>query len=283
MVEGKELIRLALFGQPVKTSLSPAIHGLFADQFDLRISYQLIETGAGTFPAELEKFRSSGGMGCNVTLPLKREAWRLAAVASDEVRLAEAANTLSYEASSGWVANTTDGVGLVTDMTVNHGLDLTGSRILFLGAGGATASVLGRVLTQSPAHVTLVNRNLERANALVNRFGSTRNLSVISWDELPSYSGFDLVINSTSLGHQGKAPSLLSTLFAPGAVCYDLNYYKASLPLKQLCSEMGQTYIDGLGMLVEQAAASFYIWTGKKAQSRIVIEKYRDKNSKEQL
>lgn len=276
MAQRKELIRLALFGQPVKTSLSPAIHQLFADQFDLPVSYQLIDTGAGTFPAELEKFRLSGGTGCNVTLPLKREAWRLAAVSSDEVRLAEAANTLSYEASTGWHANTTDGVGLVADMTVNHGLDLKGSRILMLGAGGAAASVLGSLLARRPMHITLVNRDLERARALMRRFDGFQNLSVISWDDLPAYSGFDMVINSTSLGHQGEAPALFSALFAPGAVCYDLNYYKASLPLKQLCSVMGQTYIDGLGMLVEQAAASFYIWTGKKPQSGAVIEECRN-------
>lgn len=278
MAQGKQLISLALFGQPVKTSLSPVIHRLFADQFDLRISYQLIETGAGAFAAELEKFRLSGGTGCNVTLPLKREAWRLAAVSSDEVCLAEAANTLSYEASSGWIANTTDGTGLVTDMTVNHGLDLGGARILMLGAGGAAASVLASLLAQNPAQITLVNRNLDRANALAQRFESAQNLSVISWNELPSHSGFDLLINSTSLGHQGRAPALFAGLFASGAVCYDLNYYKASEPLKQLCSDMGQTYIDGLGMLVEQAAASFYIWTGQKANSQVVIEECRDKN-----
>ncbi len=275
MAQGRELIRLALFGQPVKASLSPAIHHSFAEQFDLQISYKLIETGAATFPGELEKFRLSGGVGCNVTLPLKREAWRLASVASEEVRLAQAANTLSYQPSSGWIANTTDGVGLITDLTINHGLDLKGIRILMLGAGGATASVLGSLLAQGPAHITLVNRNLDRAKALVQRFGGTQNLSVIGWDELASCSGFDLVINSTSLGHQGRAPALFSALFAPGAVCYDLNYYKASQPLKQLCSEMRQTYIDGLGMLVEQAAASFYIWTGKKPDSRVVIEAFR--------
>lgn len=278
MASRAQLIRLALFGQPVKTSLSPAIHRLFAEQFDLHINYRLIETGAATFPAELEKFRLSGGVGCNVTMPLKREAWRLAAVASEDARLAEAANTLSYEPSTGWVANTTDGIGLITDMTVNHGLDLEGSRLLVLGAGGATASVLGALLAQSPAQITLVNRNLERAKALAQRFGGEPMLSVTGWDELASYSGFDLVINATSLGHQGRAPALSPALFAPGAVCYDLNYYKASRPLKQLCSDMGQAYIDGLGMLVEQAAASFYIWTGKKANSHAVIKEFRDQN-----
>jgi shikimate dehydrogenase len=268
-------VKLALFGQPIKTSLSPDIHRMFADQLGLNISYQLIETGAGGFPEALESFRLSGGIGCNVTLPLKRDAWQLAAQASKEVSQAQAANTLIYQSPSGWFANTTDGVGLVTDLSVNHGIALEGQRILILGAGGATASVLGSLLERNPKQILLVNRNLDRARALVARFGASTNISVSGWTDLSAHSGFDLVINATSLGHHGEAPELSRSLFAPAAVCYDLNYYKASLPLKDLCEGMGQLYVDGLGMLVEQAAASFYIWTGKQPDSQAVIEAFR--------
>ena len=279
MAQGKELtapVKLALFGQPIKSSLSPAIHRMFADQLGLNISYQLIETGAEGFPGALENFRLSGGFGCNVTLPLKRDAWQLAAQASKEVNQAQAANTLNYQSPSGWFANTTDGLGLVTDLSVNHGIALKGQRILILGAGGATASVLGSLLAGNPKQVLLINRNLDRARALVARFGAPKNISVSGWADLPAESGFDLVINSTSLGHHGDAPDLSRSLFAPKAVCYDLNYYKASLPLKNLCESMGQFYVDGLGMLVEQAAASFHIWTDKRPDSRAVIEAFRD-------
>ena len=269
-------VRLALFGQPVKTSLSPAIHRMFADQLGLNISYQLIETGAEGFPQALENFRLSGGIGCNVTLPLKRQAWQLAAQASKEVSQAQAANTLNYQPPSGWYANTTDGIGLVTDLCVNHAIGLEGQRILILGAGGATASVLGSLLERSPKQVLLINRNLERARALVARFDAPLSMSVSGWTDLPAQGGFDLVINATSLGHHGKAPDLSRSLFAPAAVCYDLNYHKASLALKNLCESMGQPYIDGLGMLVEQAAASFYIWTGKQPDSHAVIEALRN-------
>lgn len=276
MAQAEELIRLALFGQPVKTSLSPTVHRMFARQFDLQISYQLVETGVDDFPGALENFRLEGGIGCNVTLPLKQEAWRLAASASEQVNQAQAANTLVYQPSLGWRANTTDGVGLVADLTVNHGLDLAGKRLLILGAGGATASVLGSLLGLNPAQIVLVNRNLDRAHTLVERFGAAQSTSVISWPELAPESGFDLVINATSLGHRGEAPDLKRSLFAKGAVCYDLNYYKASLPLKQACEDIGQPYIDGLGMLVEQAAASFFIWTGQQPHSRAVIQACRD-------
>ena len=276
MDPGKKLTRLALFGQPVKSSLSAGIHRMFADQFDLEIDYQLIDTGAEGFPAALENFRLSGGSGCNITLPLKREAWRLSAAATQEVQQAQAANTLVYQPSSGWFAHTTDGAGLVADLTVNHGIGLAGLRILILGAGGAAAGVLGPLLAENPQNIVLVNRNLDRARTLAARFGTSARISVSSWTDLSQQGAFNLVINATSLGHHGQAPELPALLFAQAAVCYDLNYHKASLPLKKLCADMEQPYIDGLGMLVEQAAASFQIWTAMRPDSRVVIEANRD-------
>ncbi len=276
MDQGKELIRLALFGRPIKSSLSPPIHRMFADQFGLDIEFQRIETGADGFPEALENFRLGGGTGCNVTLPLKREAWQLSADSSAEVRQAQAANTLIYQPSSGWFAHNTDGAGLVADLTGNHRVDLEGQRLLVLGAGGAAAGILGSLLAGKPRQVVLVNRNLERAGILAKRFDPLAGIDVTSWMDLPGMGSFDLVINATSLGHQGEAPPLQPSIFTEGSVCYDLNYYKASRPLKRLCENMGQTYIDGLGMLVEQAAKSFSIWTGKHPDSRVVIEAFRD-------
>lgn len=271
MDQGKELIRLALFGRPVKSSLSPSIHRMFADQFGLAIDYQSIETGPEDFSNTLESFRLAGGVGCNVTLPLKRDAWQLAAESSPQVALAQAANTLVYQ-PSGWVAHNTDGAGLVADLTINHAIGLSDRRILILGAGGAAAGIVGSLLAEKPREVVLVNRNLERARMLSERFGS---LTVTSWSDLFTQGSFDLVINATSLGHQGKHPPLEQSIFAPGAVCYDLNYYKASEPLLAFCKVMGQRYIDGLGMLVEQAAKSFSIWTGKQPDSALVIQRFR--------
>ena len=245
MDQGKELIRLALFGLPIKSSLSPSIHRMFADQFGLNIEYQRIEIGADGFPGALEAFRLEGGTGCNVTLPLKRDAWQLAAQSSPEAGQAQAANTLVYQPSSGWFAHNTDGAGLVADLAGN------------------------------PRQVVLVNRNLDRARILARRFGTLGNIDVKGWIDLPGLDSFDVVINATSLGHHGEAPPLFATMFSPGAVCYDLNYFKASQPLKALCKDIGQSYIDGLGMLVEQAAKSFYIWTGKRPESRAVIENIR--------
>jgi shikimate dehydrogenase len=272
--QGKKLIKLALFGQPVKTSLSPAIHRMFAEQFALDIDYRLIEPADGDFPRALEDFRQTGGVGCNVTLPFKRDAWQLAADSSAEVSQAQAANTLVRQ-PSGWFAHTTDGAGLISDLTGNHGMDISGQRVLILGAGGATAGILGSLLAQSPQQVVLVNRNLERARSLSERFDSSGRISVTSWSDLSGQGAFNLVINATSLGHQGEAPPLNASSFAEGGLCYDLNYFKASLPLKKHCEDIRQPYIDGLGMLVEQAAKSFFIWTSKTPETGAVIEACR--------
>ena len=275
MDQGKELIRLALFGRPIKSSLSPFIHRMFADQFGLDIDYQLIETGPEDFADRLEAFRLEGGIGCNITLPLKSDAWRLAAEETMQVSLARAANTLVYQASQGWSAHNTDGHGLVADLSINHHLNIKEQRILVLGAGGAVAGILGSLLAGDPREVVLVNRNLERASDLAKRFSSMGGVSTTDWKGLPARGQFDLLINATSLGHHGEAPPLEPSAFAPGSVCYDLNYHKASQPLKQRCEEMQQAYIDGLGMLVEQAARSFQIWTGKQADTRVVIDALR--------
>jgi len=268
---GRKLIRLALFGQPIKASLSPKIHRLFAAQFDLEIEFQRIETGTDGFPAALQAFRLAGGHGCNVTLPLKRDAWQLAADTSVDARQAQSANTLLSQAEGGWFAYNTDGAGLLADLTVNHDVNLAGLRILVLGAGGAVAGILGSLFAAGARQIVLVNRNLERARELAGRFGAKLDITATDWGSLPASGSFDLLINATSLGHQGEAPLLTQSLFAGGSCLYDLNYFKASLPLKKLCDEMDQTYIDGLGMLVEQAARSFYIWTGSKPETHPVI------------
>lgn len=272
-------MKLALFGSPVKSSLSPRIHGLFAEQAGLEIEYQCIETLADGFPDALEAFRLAGGTGCNVTLPLKRDAWQLAAQSSMAVSQAQAANTLVLQ-PAGWFAHNTDGAGLVADLTGNHGIELENQRILIIGAGGAVAGILGELLAHDPSEIMLVNRNADRAWALVKQFSSVGYLSVTSLQDLPcldllEHDKFNLIINATSLGHHGEAPPLTRDLFAPEAICYDLNYFKAARPLKRYCQELRKPYIDGLGMLVEQAAKSFCLWTGYKPQTKSVIENCR--------
>ena len=275
MASGKALIKLAIFGRPVEHSLSPVIHKMFAGQSGLDVDYRRIDTGPEGFPEALENFRLGGGTGCNITAPLKQDAWRLAARASEAVGLAQAANTLIYQPATGWFAHNTDGAGLLADLVDNHRIEIRGRRLLILGAGGATAGILAPLLAAGAKEIMLVNRNLERARDLAARFGEAGRVSVSGWDELVRQGVFDLVINATSLGHGGQAPPLTAASFAPGGLCYDLNYFKASLPLKKHCEQIGRPYIDGLGMLVGQAAKSFAIWTGKQPQTAAVIEALR--------
>jgi shikimate dehydrogenase len=274
VAEGQQLIRLALFGQPVAASLSPAIHRQFADQCGLAIEYRAIEAGVEEFPRVLDDFRRGGGVGCNVTLPLKTLAWELAVERSPQAQAAQAANTL-VKRPGGWYAHNTDGIGFITDLVANHGIESAGKRVAVLGAGGAVAGILGALLETGPARLALVNRNLERAQTLAARFGGLGDIGVLSWPNLDGAGRFDLVINATSLGHAGKIPPLPAGLFAQGGVCYDLNYGQAAAPLSAWCKSEGRRYVDGLGMLVEQAAESFAAWTGKRADGRAIIEGLR--------
>ena len=274
MAEGKQLIRLALFGQPVAASLSPSIHRQFADQCGLAIEYRAIEAGVDEFPHALDDFRRAGGVGCNVTLPLKSLASELAVQRSPQAEAAQAANTL-VKRPGGWYAHNTDGIGFITDLVANHGIESAGKHVAVLGAGGAVAGILGALLETGPARLVLVNRDLERAQALAARFGGPGGVEVLSWPNLDGAGRFDQVINATSLGHAGKIPPLPAGLFAPGGVCYDLNYGHAAEPLRAWCEAEGRRYVDGLGMLVEQAAESFAAWTGQRPDGRAIIEGLR--------
>jgi shikimate dehydrogenase len=274
VAEGQRLISLALFGQPVAASLSPAIHRQFAAQGGLEIEYRAIEAGADEFPAALDLFRRAGGAGCNVTLPLKTLAWELALERSIEADAARAANTL-VKRPGGWYAHNTDGIGFMADLVSNHGIEPAGKDVAVLGAGGAVAGILGALLQSDPVRLVLVNRNLERARALADRFGGAGNIVVVGWPELSNAGRFDLVINATSLGHAGEVPPLAEGVFAPKGVCYDLNYGHAATPLQAWCEAAGLRFVDGLGMLVEQAAASFEAWTGNHPERQGLIAALR--------
>jgi shikimate dehydrogenase len=255
------MIRLAVFGMPVAHSLSPAIHRQFGRQCGLEVDYQAIEATAADFEGKLRELIAAGGRGCNVTVPLKHRAWQFAQRSSPRAATAEAANTLVFERPGECVAYNTDGCGLLRDLARCMAGPIAGRRILVLGAGGAVAGILGDLLRQSPAEIVLANRSLERARALQRRFGSMGRLTCGTLDQLGQAQPFDLVINATSMGHLGLCPELSAALFTAGGLCYDLNYARAAAPLKKWCEAAAIGYRDGLGMLVEQAAASFELWT----------------------
>ena len=283
------MIRLAVFGSPISHSRSPEIHRLFARQCALEIDYRAIDANEETFPHLLEELAAGGGRGCNVTVPLKHEAWKLAQKSSASASRAQAANTLLFENTNDWYADNTDGRGLVRDLVSNLDHQLSGSRVCIIGAGGAVAGILGDLLAQGPASIVIANRTVERAKQLQEQFASLAcksvlaretnsstaphtNLQAIALQALRTQDPFDLVINATSLGHDGSHPGLPLSMFHPDSFCYDLNYGVAAEPLRKFCLETKIRYHDGLGMLVEQAALSFELWTGKIPDTKPVLE-----------
>jgi len=274
MASDTGLIRLALFGAPVRHSLSPQIHAAFARQGNLKVSYRAIETPPGALADALQKFAASGGAGCNITLPLKREAMELAADCSDRVQRAEAANTLVRLDGGSWRAENTDGTGLVRDLRADGRFSLPGARIALLGAGGAAAGILAAVLEAGPAEVRIFNRTPGRAARLAARHADLGAVAGTGLDAVGG-AGFDLVINATSAGHHGDLPPMPGGLFGPGGGCCDLNYGPAAEPLRQWCLDQDIPYRDGLGMLVEQAAESFALWTNFKPDTGAVLAQLR--------
>jgi len=279
MAERKDLIRLAVFGTPVKHSLSPSIHRQFGQQCGIGIDYQAIETAAGDLGRNAAALADAGAAGCNVTIPLKHEAWELAQERSPAAERAQAANTLVFRGPHDWLADNTDGRGLLSDLARclahGQGRPLSGSRILIAGAGGAVAGILGDLLDQEPATIVISNRNPGRAADLVRRFDSLGNVSSCAADALADQGEFDLVINATPLGHTGHIPDLPPSLFSSGGFCYDLNYGQAASLLRTHCAARGIDYQDGLGMLVEQAAVSFALWTGSRPETEAVLQRLR--------
>ena len=246
---------------------------MFAAQFGLTIDYQAIETDIEHFAEQLHQLAARGARGCNVTFPLKNLAWQQAQRVSKSAQRAQAVNTLVFEDTDNWYGDSTDGPGLVRDIKHNQGLELAGSRLCIIGAGGAAAGILGDLLDQKPANIVIANRTLERAQSLQKAFGDP--VVACSLDALGEGAPYDLVINATSGGHSGERLVLPSTLFSRDSLCYDLNYGSAAQPLRSYCAASGIRYQDGFGMLVEQAALSFELWTSKKPKTKSVLNALR--------
>ena len=249
---------------------------MFGAQLGLDVDYRAIEATHASFSRLLRTLAKEGGRGCNVTVPLKRDAWQLAGRCSDSAARACAANVLVFRNSNGWFADNTDGPGLVDDLQSRPGRKLTDARICLLGAGGAAAGVLGALLQARPQAVVIANRTLERAAALAARHADLGAVEPCTPDGIGARGPFDLFVNATSLGHEGSAPLIDPRWLTAGGLCYDLNYGPAAGPLQENCAASGIPYSDGLGMLVGQAALSFEAWTGQRPEAAPVLEALRE-------
>ena len=267
--------RYAVMGNPVAHSKSPRIHALFAHQFRHHIEYTAIQVDTGGFAQAVEQFRANGGAGLNITVPFKQEAFRLADQLSERAKIAQAVNTLRFEPDGRLFGDNTDGAGLVHDLEKNLGVQLKDKRILVLGAGGAVRGVLQPLLHRHPALVVIANRTLSKARDLAGEFAHYGKIEASGFKELKG-KHFDIVINGTAASLKGEVPPLPDNLFTTRSLAYDMMYGDKSKPFLDWAAVHGAAQVvDGLGMLVEQAAESYLIWRGVRPETRSVIEKLR--------
>lgn len=276
---GDQLIsgRFAVVGNPIGHSLSPHIHGAFAQQSGQQIDYRAEKIDVDDFERWVSTFFETGGRGLNVTLPFKTRAFELADTVSDRARLAGAANFLTSNGAGSIHADNTDGKGLLTDITENAGWSLEGARILLLGAGGAVKGVVPSLLEARPAVLVITNRTPERAEALAAEWAAHSTPVSGGGYALASEASWDVIINGTSTGLSDQMPSLPDDMtLATGCCCYDMAYGKGPTPFMRWTAEQGAAETrDGLGMLVEQAAESFYLWLGDYPDTQPVIADLR--------
>ena len=264
----------AVFGNPIDHSKSPLVHTLFAEQFDIDLEYRAMHVDIGGFEQAVSGFQASGGQGLNVTVPFKINAYRLSDVLSERARLAGAVNTLSL--GDQIKGDNTDGIGLVTDIQQNLEVDLTSTRILIVGAGGAVRGIIGELLSINPESIFLANRTKDKALDLAAHYSSLGTIHGGGLDEIQTRS-YDIVINATSTGLSGEFPNLPTSVFANSLLAYDLMYGREPTQFQKIAEREGAKLIcDGLGMLVEQAAESFFIWNQFRPQTKSVIRKVRE-------
>jgi len=269
-----------VFGHPIAHSKSPWIQARFAELTGQTLQYEKTWVPLDAFNATVHAFKAAGGKGCNVTLPFKTEAAALATECSPRVALAQACNTLKFDGEHIYGENT-DGLGLVTDLVSNAGFSLQGRRILLIGAGGASAGVLGPLLTEKPHCIWVANRSVDKAIHLVARHASLAEIEGVdcqafglTHEAILSHS-FDLVINASSSSLQQAALPVPATVLQPNGLACDLMYGPAALGFLEWARAHGTEARDGLGMLVEQAAASFQLWRGVQPPTQQVLAELR--------
>ncbi len=261
-----------MMGNPIAHSLSPRIHRQFAEQCGQSLSYEAILVETDGFAAAVDEFQANGGKGLNITLPFKLQAFALADERSPRAERAGAVNTLVLRDDGSRYGDNTDGAGLLRDLADNHGIMLRGENILILGAGGAVRGALEPLLSAHPQRLVIANRTVSRAESLVDDFSALGPLEAVSFEALAG-QGFSLIVNGTAAGVSGQVPPIPDDVLLPGGTCYDMFYASEATAFVRWGQAHGASKtLDGLGMLVEQAAESFFIWRGLRPKTHQVIE-----------
>jgi len=269
--------RYAVAGHPVEHSRSPFIHARFAELTGEPVEYGRLPCPLDGFAATVRAFAAGGARGCNVTVPFKFEAPALAAGLTPRAALAQAANTLRFDAT-GWRADNTDGAGLVRDITVHAGVPIAGAELLLVGAGGAAAGVLGPLLEARPRLLVVANRAVGKAEALVARHAALAARDGVELRARPLDDcgrGYGIVLNATAASLAGAGVPVAGAVLASGALALDMMYGPAAAGFLAWAREHGAAGRDGLGMLVEQAAESFLFWRGLRPPTEAVLAELR--------
>ncbi|WP_299020644.1 shikimate dehydrogenase [uncultured Photobacterium sp.] len=266
--------KYVVFGNPIAQSKSPLIHTLFARQTSQAMTYEAQLVPLDEFKAAADHFFSFGGRGCNVTVPFKEEAFLYATQLTERAKLAGAVNTLKKLDDGVILGDNTDGEGLVQDL-MQHQVELPGKRILLIGAGGAARGVILPLLAKQPAQLVITNRTLSKAAQLAEVFSQYGEVEVAALDDLDAPT-FDVIINSTSASLNNQLPGISEKLITPDVTCYDMVYGSASTIFNRWAKDLGAgKTLDGLGMLVGQAAESFMLWRGIRPGARQVQRELR--------
>lgn len=262
--------RYAVFGSPINHSKSPRIHRLFAEQTSQDLNYVAQEVTAEIFVTAVSEFFAQGGKGLNCTVPLKELAYQFADKKTDRAESAKAVNTLVLLANGTILGDNTDGVGLVTDLMVNHNVELKNKRVLIVGAGGAARGIIDPLLDQQLDCLVVVNRTADKALQLAIEFN--HSFESCGFNEL-HHQPFDVILNATSASLSNELPPLPENLLAENGVCYDLAYGNEPTAFVRWGElQNASQSLDGLGMLVEQAAEAFALWRGVRPDTKTVID-----------
>jgi shikimate dehydrogenase len=269
--------RYAVIGNPIEHSRSPDIHARFAEQTRQNIVYERLLAPLNGFAMTVRNFMAQGGKGLNVTVPFKLEAYQLATEVTKRAQAAGAVNTLKF-INNRILGDNTDGVGLVTDILRNASVNITGKRVLLLGAGGAARGVLLPLMNVRPGELIIANRTVSKAEQLAVPFKRLYDGQVaIGVSDFASLHGvFDIVINATSASLSDAMPPIAPTLIGANSFAYDMMYGKEPTVFMQFAAKRGAKVRDGLGMLVEQAAESFNVWRGVRPYTMEVYAELRE-------
>jgi shikimate dehydrogenase len=264
--------RYAVIGNPIAHSKSPDIHARFAAQTRQDLTYERLLAPLEGFADTVQTFIAHGGKGTNVTVPFKLEAHALATTLTPRARAAGAVNTLKFDGTT-ILGDNTDGIGLVADIMRNAGVGIRGKRVLLLGAGGAARGVLLPLLGEQPAELVVANRTASKASELATQFAAQGNVRAADFAEVNAR--FHIIINATSASLAADVPPISPAAFGPDALAYDMMYGKEPTVFMRFAAQHGAVVRDGLGMLVEQAAESFYLWRGVRPDTASVFAALR--------